>query len=203
VRTLVRNGRIPDKIPELPREWRGQGRAPINLLLLENTEAVLAAGRAATTRGYRVEVDPVPTEGDYKAVADAMVERLSEHRRGESSEKLCFVFGGEFSCSVTGRGFGGRNQEFVLYCAAQLAARGLSGRIAVLSCGTDGIDGNSSAAGAVGDAGLISAGGEVGLDASSFIAGNSSTSFLCETGSLIFTGPTGNNVRDLTILLVN
>ncbi|HSO76396.1 MAG TPA: DUF4147 domain-containing protein, partial [Blastocatellia bacterium] len=188
VRTLIRSG----EIPELPREWHAQGTGPINVLLLENADALLAVSMAAAARGYRVEVGPAPNEGDYKAVAEALVERLIENRRAESSRKLCVVSGGEFSCSVTGRGFGGRNQEFVLYCAAHLAARGLSGRIAVLSCGTDGIDGNSSAAGAVADAGLISAGGEVGLDASSFIAGNSSTSFLCETGSLIVTGPTGN-----------
>lgn len=198
IRNLIRSG----EIPKLPGEWRVEAREPINVLLLENADAVSTASRIAAARGYRVEVDPAPAEGPYTAVADAMVGRLIK-LRGESAEKVCFVSGGEVSCSVTGRGFGGRNQEFVLYCAARLAAYGLSGRIAVLSCGTDGIDGNSSAAGAVADAGVISAGHKLGLDASSFVARNSSTSFLCETGALIVTGPTGNNVRDLTILLIN
>ncbi|MFY9609005.1 MAG: DUF4147 domain-containing protein [Blastocatellia bacterium] len=198
----VRNLILSGEIPELPREWQEQGKA-LSVLLLQNADALSAASRAAEARGYRVEADPAPAEGDYKAVADAIVERLIETRCGESSEKICLVSGGEVSCSVTGRGFGGRNQEFVLYCAARLAAHGLSGRIAVLSCGTDGIDGNSSAVGAAADAGVISAGCKLGLDASSFIARNSSTSFLCETGALIVTGPTGNNVRDLTILLIN
>lgn len=199
VRNLIGSG----EIPELPREWHAQGTGPLTVLLLENGDALLAASRAAGARGYRVEVDPVPAEGDYKAVADAMVDSLIESRHGEAFDRICLISGGEVSCSVTGRGFGGRNQEFVLYCAARLAKRGLSGRIAVLSCGTDGIDGNSPAVGAVADTGVINAGGKVGLDASSFIDENSSTSFLCETGTLIVTGPTGNNVRDLTILLIN
>jgi glycerate 2-kinase len=199
VTNLIRSG----EIREPPLEWQPRGGDPICVLLMQNADALLAASRAAGGRGYRVEVAPASAEGDYKAVADALVDRLIEERRGESFDKICLLSGGEVSCSVTGRGFGGRNQEFVLYCAARLAANGLSERIAVLSCGTDGIDGNSSAVGAAADAGVISAGGKVGLDASSFIAENSSTSFLCETGSLIVTGPTGNNVRDLTILLIN
>ncbi|MEK6301029.1 MAG: DUF4147 domain-containing protein [Acidobacteriota bacterium] len=191
-----------DGIPALPK-WRIQGSDRVDVLLLENADAVSAATLAAEARGFRVEVDRSHTEEEYRTAADALIERLLASRREGAFEKVCIVSGGEFSCSVAGRGFGGRNQEFVLYCAARLAARGLSGRSAVLSCGTDGIDGNSSAVGAVSDASVINAAGGVGLDASIFIAENSSTSFFCEAGGLIVTGPTGNNVRDLRLLLMN
>ena len=199
VRRLIASGAIP----KLPTAWQAQENDSFHVVLLENPDAISAAAKAARARGFRVEVDSKQTEGDYKAVADAMVERLVEDRLSESQEKVCLVAGGEVSCSVGGRGFGGRNQEFVLYCAARLAARGLGERIAVLSCSTDGIDGNSSAVGAVADVDLINAGRSLGLDASSFITENSSTSFFSDAGGVIVTGPTGNNVRDLTILLIN
>ena len=198
VSSLISSGRIPP----LPGEWQSEGSLHTNVLLLENADAVSAAKRAGEARGFRVEVDQTNAEEEYQAAADALIDRLLATRQRGSEERVCLVSGGEVACAVSGRGFGGRNQEFVLYCAARLAARGLGERIAVLSCGTDGIDGNSSAVGAVADAGLIKAGVEVGLDASSFIAENSSTQFFSEAGGLIVTGPTGNNVRDLRLLLM-
>jgi glycerate 2-kinase len=199
IKSLIDSGLALD----LPREWRTEGGKQHSVLLLENADALVAAGKAAQARGYRVEIDRTHSEAEYEGVADALIDKLLAMREAESSELVCLISGGEVSCSVSGRGFGGRNQEFVLYCAARLAACGFSGRIAVLSCGTDGIDGNSSAAGAVGSADVIRSGANVSLDASSFIAENNSTSFFCEAGGLIVTGPTGNNVRDLRILLAD
>jgi hydroxypyruvate reductase/glycerate 2-kinase len=72
---------------------------------------------------------------------------------------------------------------------------------AVLSCGTDGIDGNSNAAGAVANSGVASAARARKLEISPFIQSNDSHSFAKQAGGLIFTGPTGNNVRDLRIML--
>jgi hydroxypyruvate reductase len=103
------------------------------------------------------------------------------------------VSGGELSSPVTGDGIGGRNQAFVLYCAMQIAGE----RIVVLSAGTDGADGNSPAAGAV-------ANGETcarGIDALDFYQRSDSYSFFAALGDTIVTGPTGNNVRDLRLLM--
>lgn len=198
----VRNLISSNGIPSLPEEWQAEGSLHIDVLLLENSDAVSAARRAAEARGFRVEVDQANTESDYQTAANAWIEKVLAINQSGFSGRVCLVSGGEVACAVTGRGFGGRNQEFVLYCAARLAARGLGGRIAVLSCGTDGIDGNSSAVGAVADARLINTGVKVGLDASSFIAENSSTQFFCEAGGLVVTGPTGNNIRDLRVLVM-
>ena len=110
--------------------------------------------------------------------------------------------GTTFACaSVRGDGIGGRNQEFVLYSAARLAGSGIHEQTAVLSGGTDGIDGNSKAAGAVADAELVIKAAQRGADASIFISSNDSYSFFRKVGGLVVTGPTGSNVRDLRILM--
>jgi glycerate 2-kinase len=82
-----------------------------------------------------------------------------------------------------------------------LASLGIGERAVVLSCGTDGIDGNSKAAGAVADSELVADAARRGEDASIFIKNNDSHSFFRKMGGLIVTGPTGNNVRDLRVLM--
>ena len=151
--------------------------------------------------GFQVEVEPGFEEGDYKNVADMLVKRLLEFRQSSPDGPVCLVSGGEVSCPVAGGGRGGRNQHFVLYCAALLAELDPSIDAAVLCCGTDGIDGNSNAAGSVAGTDLARAARAQGLEISPFIQGYDSHSFFKQSGGLVFTGPSGNNVRDLRILL--
>jgi glycerate 2-kinase len=177
------------------------GAEPITLLLLENVDALNAAAELAGHHGFRVELDTDLIEGDYRAVADELIDRLMKLKSSLPGERVCVISGGEVSCPVRGSGIGGRNQEFVLYSATRLADLGVPGRVAVLSCGTDGIDGNSKAAGAVADAQSVIKATRLGVDASGFISNNDSYSFFKRMGGLIETGPTGNNVRDIRILL--
>jgi glycerate-2-kinase len=146
-------------------------------------------------------VDDGPAEEDYRQVAQRSVERLLKLKDMFPGERVCVITGGEVLCTVHGEGVGGRNQEFVLYSAALLAGKGLRENAAVLSAGTDGIDGNSKAAGAVADAQSIARAANAGSDAAGFIQTNNSHSFFKQTGGLIVTGPSGNNVRDLRILI--
>lgn len=176
-------------------------RAPLTVLLLDNSHAVESAAEHARRLGFRVEVNNELIEGDYQTVADSLLARLLNMKRESHGERVCLISGGEVSCVVHGEGIGGRNQEFVLYCAAHLAGSGIIDDIAVLSCGTDGIDGNSGAAGAVADAQLVTAAMQHSADASSFIRANDSNSFFKKAGGLVVTGPSGNNVRDLRILM--
>ncbi len=104
---------------------------------------------------------------------------------------------GELSSPVTGNGIGGRNSAFVLACVAKIAGR----KITVLSAGTDGIDGNSSAAGAAADGETLDRARGAGLDPGDFLRRCDSNSFFARLGDAIVTGPTGNNLRDLRILL--
>jgi len=104
---------------------------------------------------------------------------------------------GEVSSPVTGDGIGGRNSAFVLDCVAKIAGKGM----AVLSAGTDGVDGNSPAAGGVADGETLSRARAAGLDPADAAARSDAYTFFKKLGDTIETGPTGNNLRDLRILL--
>ena len=200
---------LPASVTSLIREGESVSSAdrdsaavqPATMLLLDNSSAVRAAATLAMQSEFRVEVDADLIEGDYKSVADRSVDHLLKLKSSFPNDRVCVISGGEVSCSVRGDGIGGRNQEFVLYSAARLAGSGISAQTAVLSCGTDGIDGNSKAAGAVADAELVIKAAQRGSDASIFISCNDSHSFFRKVGGLVVTGPTGNNVRDLRILM--
>jgi glycerate-2-kinase len=174
---------------------------PITMLLLDNSNAIQAATELARQLGFRVEVDADLIEGEYRSVADQSVDHLLNLKSSFPHDRVCVISGGEVSCSVRSDGIGGRNQEFVLYSAARLACSCIREGAAVLSCGTDGIDGNSKAAGAVADAALVLKAARHGADASIFIRSNDSHSFFKQAGGLVVTGPSGNNVRDLRILM--
>ena len=164
--------------------------------VLSNQTAVNAAVERATSLGFTVEVDNSCDDWDYAAAADYLLERLRDLRR--RSSRVCLVSGGEVTVRVGNKsGVGGRNQQFALHCAQRIAGEAIT----VLSAGTDGIDGNSSAAGAVVDGSSIDRAAEFGLDASIALADFNANPLLREIGDEIVTGPTGNNVRDLRILL--
>ena len=94
-------------------------------------------------------------------------------------------------------GVGGRNSHFALYCAQKIAGESIT----VLSAGTDGIDGNSAAAGAIADGTTLERAKTQGLDAAKSLAGCDAFPFFDRLGDAIVTGPTGNNLRDLRLLL--
>ncbi len=121
---------------------------------------------------------------------------------------MCLMSGGEFSCPVVGTGVGGRNLETVLRCASEFSKRQLLGdfgpaHLVALSGGTDGMDGNSPAAGAIADESTIARGLSRGLEAQSFLENSDSFTFFNALGDAIVTGPTGTNVRDLRILVAS
>ena len=172
------------------------------VLLCDNRMALECAGRVAAGLGFETHIFDDLVEGDYRDVAVQMIERLSVLRSRFPDMPLCVISGGEVSCVVSGNGVGGRNQEFVLYSATKLGEPCVGTRpIAVLSCGTDGIDGNSLAAGAVSDRHCIEEAITNGIDPGLYLRENDSFSFFSQMGGLLLTGPTGTNVRDIRILL--
>ena len=163
--------------------------------LLSN-HAVLDQARAAAERaGFIVHVDNSCDDWDYERAADHLLQRLRELRN--ESPRVCLLSGGEVAVKVTNGGIGGRNQQFALACAGKIAGE----NITVLSAGTDGVDGNSSAAGALVDGTTISRAKSRGLKAASALKKFDAYPFLNALGDAIETGPTGNNLRDLRILL--
>ena len=162
--------------------------------VLSNKVAVEEAAVAATQQGFAVEVDNSCDDWDYEKAADYLVNRVRELRRSVS--RVCLISGGEVTVSVCNGGTGGRNQQFALACAEKIAGEDIT----ILSAGTDGIDGNSLAAGAVVDGGTLErAGGVEALRRA--LAGFDAYPLLEGLGDAVVTGPTGNNLRDLRVLL--
>jgi hydroxypyruvate reductase len=164
--------------------------------VLSNSSAQRAAIERAALAGFAVEADNSCDDWDYAKAADHLLQRLRELRKGVS--RVCLISGGEVTVTVAGKsGIGGRNQQFALYCAQKIAGESIT----VLSAGTDGIDGNSQAAGAVVDGTTFNRGKSAGLNAEAALKNFNATPFFDFLGDLITTGPTGNNVRDLRVLL--
>jgi hydroxypyruvate reductase len=154
-------------------------------------EAKAAAGRA----GFAVQVDNSCDDWDYERAADYLLKRLRELRK--ESGRVCLISGGEVTVKVTNGGTGGRNQQFALACVAKVAGE----NITVLSAGTDGIDGNSPAAGAVVDGSTQQRAQSSQLDSRIALKKFDAYPFFTALRDAIETGPTGNNLRDLRILL--
>src|SRR5271168_1571015 len=121
--------------------------------LLSNQTALEHASAAAERAGFAVHVDNSCDDWDYAPAADYLLQKLRELRK--QSERVCLISGGEVTVKVTNGGVGGRNQQFALACAEKIAGE----NITVLSAGTDGVDGNSPAAGAVVDGSTLTRAG--------------------------------------------
>ncbi len=164
--------------------------------VLSNNSVMQAAAASAAAHGFAVEVDNSCDDWDYARAADHLLKKLRKLREGVS--RTCIVSGGEVTVRVRGRhGVGGRNSQFALYCAEKIAGE----NITVLSAGTDGVDGNSAAAGAVADGTTLQRVRSLGLDAAKSLAGFDAFPFFDRLGDAIVTGPTGNNLRDLRVLM--
>jgi hydroxypyruvate reductase len=169
-----------------------------------NRLSVAAAAAEARRQGLRPLVLTTRLEGEAREVARALVAVLREcvEEGRPAACPVCLLAGGETTVTVTGRGRGGRNQELVVAAAESLAAFPVPAVVASLA--TDGIDGNSDAAGGVADERTLARAQALGLAPTSiFLAENDSRSFLGPLGDLIVTGPTGTNVMDLTALLAS
>jgi glycerate 2-kinase len=163
--------------------------------ILSNESAVEQTSAAAARAGFAVHVDNSCDDWDYEAAVEYLLKRLRELRK--ESERACLISGGEVTVKVTNGGTGGRNQQFALACAARIAGE----NIVVLSAGTDGIDGNSPAAGAVVDGTTMERAKSKGLDVEASLERFDAYPLFSALGDAIETGPTGNNLRDLRILL--
>jgi len=184
-----------DTLPETPKPGQLSARA---CTLLDSQDLALAAARQAEALGWTAVLDNTCDEWEYREATSYLLDRLRALRR--EYRQVCLISAGELSVPLpaSGIGMGGRNQHFALYAATLLSPG--DGAVGVLSAGSDGIDGNSPAAGAVVEAGITKDPilRELAMRAlSSFDSHN----FLSAQQATLTTGPTGNNVRDLRILL--
>jgi len=165
--------------------------------LIDNQAALAALERAAAAEGWVTETDLSIDDEPIDAALDVLLARLDKLKAVHPDGTVAVLTGGELSCPVTGDGRGGRNQHFVLRAAKRIAGRDVS----VLSAGTDGIDGVSPAAGAAADGETIARAAALGLDAEDFDRRSDSFTFFDRLGDAVVTGPTGNNVRDVRLLV--
>lgn len=149
-------------------------------------------------RGFNPVVADEPYTGPVQEVAENIFRRINQPRR-KSEKPLAFIFYGESTVRVTGSGKGGRNQELALRGALKIAGMD---KVQWLSAGTDGIDGPTDAAGAIADGDTIKKAEAEGLDVREFLENNDSYRFHRQMDTLLITGPTGNNVMDVTVVLV-
>ena len=184
---------------ETPKADHPVFRRVTNILIGNNEKAVDAAAARAGALGYSVVTRyrwSVGEARDFPAkTLFPEMRRLLES--GELRTPAALVFGGEPTVTLKGNGKGGRNQEMAL-----AALPGLEKGWTLASIGTDGIDGNSDAAGAIADAEVMGRAAGQKLEAGPFLDNNDSNSFFAKTNGLLLTGPTGTNVADIAVLIV-
>jgi glycerate 2-kinase len=166
-------------------------------LLLGMDDLFHAAHHAVEAHGYVSICDNSTDDWPVEKAAEELLRQLEEWRQENPGERVAVIADGEVSSPVTGSGTGGRNSAFVLACVERIAGH----KITVLSAGTDGIDGNSPAAGAVADGNTLARAKALGLDPKAYFRQSDAYTFFSKLDDAIVTGPTGNNLRDLRILL--
>ena len=188
-------------LPETPKPDDPAFRETIFSLIGSNRTAMDAAAR-----GMARERDAGPTaivllpgflRGEARECARSFCARLRKAAETLSpGHAVAMIAGGETTVNVLGGGKGGRNQEFALAAAAELAGEEA---MAVLAGGTDGVDGPTDAAGAYVDGTTIARASVLGLDPRAYLSRNDAYPFFRALGDLVVTGPTGTNVADLAI----
>lgn len=192
---------VAGKVEETPKPGDAAFRHAQNLIVGSNRLAIDAAAEKARALGYKPLILSTFIEGETRDVArmHAAIAREVCAANRPVRAPACLISGGETTVTLRGQGLGGRNQEFVLAAAIDLAGMD---RVTVLSAGTDGTDGPTDAAGALADGSTIARGESKGLSAQAYLTQNDSYHFFDGLGDLIRTGPTRTNVNDVRLLLI-
>jgi glycerate-2-kinase len=177
-----------------------------NVILGSSAQALSAAREKAAALGWRPEVVTAELQGEARDAARLLARKaLQAWDELKQGERLCLLYGGETTVTVMGNGKGGRNQELALAFAIEIA--GMDG-ITLLSAGTDGTDGPTDAAGAVVDGNVVNKARNLGIHPEVYLGNNDSYTFFQRLDSHagekhhVRTGPTGTNVMDIQIVLL-
>jgi hydroxypyruvate reductase len=176
-----------------------------NHVIGNNAVAVDAAGMEAERRGYsHAMICARKPEGTAEEVGRHLASMAIRMHGGRGAD--CLISGGEpvvRLCQEAIRGKGGRNQQLILAAMLHLAGENVGEGIAMLSGGTDGEDGPTDAAGAWFDPELFRKWQSSSLDAEDALRRNDAYRFFESLGSLLHSGPTGTNVCDVRVVLVD
>ena len=210
VQAIIQRHNLQDRLPKPLIEWIENREMPETpkpdhpifkrshfQLVLGMHELFHAAHRISESQDCITCCDNSTDDWPLEDAVNALLAQLEQLRAATPRHPVALIADGEISCKVTGDGVGGRNSAFVLACAEKIAGKG----IVVLSAGTDGIDGNSPAAGAICDGQTLSRAAEANLDPKDFYCRSDAFRFFEALGDAIVTGPTGNNLRDFRLLI--
>lgn len=168
-------------------------------ILLSSRDLVEHAQAIAEKLGYLAIIDNSCDDWDYAAASHYLLDRF--HALRAQHPRCCLISGGEVTVTLNRTpGAGGRNQQFTLACALELAK--YSGEnLVVFSAGSDGIDGNTRAAGAIADPTTVSRAIAFGFNPEQALAEFNACPLFTAIGDTVVTGPTGHNLRDLRLLI--
>ncbi len=169
-----------------------------NLIIGDNSTAQAAAIETAESLGYAVE-----QIGDLSRDAEQVGRDLIDRLCRVHGKRICLIGGGESVVAIKGNGKGGRAQHCALAAAIELNYRGDERRVAGLFAGTDGVDGPTEAAGAIISTMTVQRALEAGIEPQAVLNRNDSYSLFKALGDLIVIGPTGTNVSDIFVGIVN
>jgi len=200
IRTHLEAGEA-GKLAETPKPEEPTFARVTNVMVASNIQALRAAEAEARRLGLAPLILSSFIEGETKEVARMHAALALEARASglPLPPPVCFITGGETTVTLRGKGKGGRNQEFALAAAFDIAGHQ---NVVILSGGTDGTDGPTNAAGAVADGETLARARALGLAPRSFLENNDAYHFFEKLGDLLITGPTRTNVMDVRLVLV-
>jgi hydroxypyruvate reductase len=187
------------QMPETPKP---DDRAFANTdfqLILGMHELFHTAHRIAEAEDCLAFCDNSTDDWPVEKAAEELLTQLEKLVAANPGGTVALIADGELSSEVTGNGLGGRNSVFVLACAERIAGKAIT----VLSCGTDGIDGNSPAAGAVADGNTLERATRAGMNTREYFRRSDAYRFFAALGDDVTIGPTGNNLRDFRLLIAH
>ena len=167
-------------------------------IIANNQEALNGIKNSAEKLGYDVTIVSNRLEGEAKTAAGKIVDFVSGNKK--AGKRKCFIYGGETTVTIKGNGKGGRNQELCLSAAIHLQGKN---NIVLLSCGTDGNDGPTDAAGAICDGQTIKRAEKLLLNPAVYLKENDSYNFFSGLNDLIKIPVTQTNVMDVVIVITN
>ena len=195
-RTRIERG-VRGEIDETPKPDAPLFRQVRNTVIGSNRLALDAAARHARKLGFRTLILASEIQGETRDVARMHAAIAREIIRSGQPVRppACIITGGETTVTLTGSGLGGRNQEFVLAAAIDIA--GLPNTV-VFSAGTDGTDGPTDAAGAIADGQTLTRSPTARI----YLDEHDSYRYFEPLGDLVITGPTNTNVMDVHLILI-
>lgn len=193
------------EIPETPKGSEPFFKNADNIIVGSLRQSLLSSRDKAASMGFETVITDLSLSGEARGAAGRLAERATREQKKGGGPK-CLISGGETFVTVKGKGLGGRNQELALAFAIDI--EGLEG-ITLLSAGTDGTDGPTDADGAIVDGKTAGEARRFGIDPEAYLNENDSYNFFARLDSLsgsrhhIKTGPTGTNVLDIQVIIIN